>query len=363
MKTTKKKWLSLSVASGLIVTGLLVPYSSAYAAEAVVPISANVVKTDLVSSIELKSNSKWLVSNIKVPVLQGLQDKKFEAQLNDTIKSIAEKDLAYWEAEADKDAVSMKENGFEMRPYELWIVNELKSGGSPDGFVSLKVITQAHTGGTGMPRVDTYTFMNTAEATNVTLQSLFGDSYKETINAAVKAEIAKTPDRYMPDAFEGITDEQTFYVENGDAVIVFPKYSIAPGVAGTPEFRIPIPAKSTDDSNTPTAPSVSFQLDKSQYYTDPNGVTMVPLRHVAEKIGFTIQWNGDTMTAELNKGANWTSVTIGKDAYFFARMAPQPLGAAPVIVDSLTYVPLKFVTDILKAEVNQEADGITIVHS
>ena len=39
--------------------------------------------------------------------------------------------------------------------------------------------------------------------------------------------------------FEGITENQKFYVnENGNVVIVFDKYEIAPGYMGMPEFEI-----------------------------------------------------------------------------------------------------------------------------
>lgn len=366
MKKMKKTWLSLSVAGSVMITGYALPPVAVQAADAVaVPISAkaeNAVQTDFVTSTELSSKSEWLKTNVKVPVLQGLKDKKYQEQLNTIIKSHAEKDIANWEKEADEAAADMKKNGFEMRPYELTILYELKSDGSgkPDGIVSLHVITSAQTGGTGMPRVDTYTIRNDVEATRVTLDELFGDKYKETIDAFIKAEIAKDPESYFPEEFKGISAEQTFYVENGEAVIVFPKYAIAPGVAGNPEFRLPIPGAAVEKGSESEQAKESFTLYRNQFFADAKGNTMIPLRLVAERIGFEITWNPDTMTAELKKGANWTTVTIGKDAYFFARMAPAPLGAAPVLVESSTYVPLKFVTDILKAEVKEESGSIAI---
>ncbi len=54
--------------------------------------------------------------------------------------------------------------------------------------------------------------------------------------------------------------------------------------------------------------------------------------------------------------------SIGKDSYFFGRMAPGSLGAKPELVKSQTYVPLNFISEILKAHVSVEGNIIKIVN-
>lgn len=88
-----------------------------------------------------------------------------------------------------------------------------------------------------MPRVDTYNVLNREEAQRVTLQDVLGDTYKETVDAGVRAAMDEHPENYFKDEFKGIRESQGFYVEKGEAVVVFPKYAIAPGVMGSPEFR------------------------------------------------------------------------------------------------------------------------------
>lgn len=78
-----------------------------------------------------------------------------------------------------------------------------------------------------------------------------------------------------------------------------------------------------------------------------DGKVMVPLRAVAEAIGFEVTWNNETKMVEMVKGAQWTSIKIGENSYFRNRMAPWPLSAAPVIVQDRTFVPVEFVTEIL----------------
>ena len=75
----------------------------------------------------------------------------------------------------------------------------------------------------GDPRVDTYNFTNEAEAQRVTLEDLFGKDYKSIVDQAVKTAIAADQDHYFAneDGFQGINAEQSFYVADGKAYIVF----------------------------------------------------------------------------------------------------------------------------------------------
>lgn len=89
-----------------------------------------------------------------------------------------------------------------------------------------------------------------------------------------------------------------------------------------------------------------------------NGIAMFPLRQVAETLGYTVEWNGEDESITLTKGAQYIRMAIGKDEYSFGRMAPAPLGSAPVLVnDCTTYVPLNFVTDIIGGYYRVNEDG------
>lgn len=79
-----------------------------------------------------------------------------------------------------------------------------------------------------------------------------------------------------------------------------------------------------------------------------DGVTMVPLRLVAEALGFSVTWNPETEAIDLSKGNQFTSVTIGENAYFRNRMAKSPLSAAPVATEGRTLVPVEFFNVILQ---------------
>lgn len=365
MKKNPFNMLKLSVVGCAMlvgVSGAVLPFTGMASAETVtvVPILSPAAPESIspvqMKEVELTSKTQDLKTNIKVPQLSGMLDTKYQEQTNDIILSHANKDLANWEKEAAEAATDAKTNGFTYRPYELTIQYVLKSDGSsnPAGVVSLEVTTYAATGGTGMPRVDTYNVLNGAQGQRITLQDLLGDNFKEYVNAGIQAKINEKPENYFKDEFKGISEEQSFYVEKGEVVIVFPKYAIAPGSTGTPEFRFKLPEK-LNITAKPVAPmpveKMKLDLVASDSLTNAEGVSLVPLRKVAEGLGYEVKWNQETYAAELKKGAGWTSVSVGQDSYFFAKMAPVTLGTAPVILNDTLYVPLKFVTDILRADV------------
>lgn len=304
----------------------------------------------------LTTASQNLQADIKVPQLSDMLDTKYQEEVNALILSHARRDLIQWEIEADEWAAEAKADGLPFRPYLLVITSSLKSDGTgnPAGVVSLVVTTYGSRGNTGMPRVDTYNILNSARAQRVTLADLLGDSYQETINAGVTAEIQKNPQIYFPDDFKGIDNEQAFYVEKGEAVVVFQKYSIAPGSTGTPEFRF----KLADNLTVKPSSTTGLDLQPDDTFTSETGIMMVPLRRVAEAMGYEVKWHQEASSVEVNKGAQWTSVAIGRDLYYLGKMAPVSLGAAPVIKNDTCYVPVNFVAEILRADIVFNDGGI-----
>lgn len=114
----------------------------------------------------------------------------------------------------------------------------------------------------------------------------------------------------------------------------------------------------TRPSAEPTSAEINGAVVKGVNVKEVNGVKMIPLRMVGEALGYRVDWNGENMSIELTKGAQYIKMAIDKDSYAFSRRAGEPLGAAPTLVDdSVTYVPLAFVTKIVGGYYNIEADG------
>ncbi|WP_373325844.1 copper amine oxidase N-terminal domain-containing protein [Sporomusa paucivorans] len=79
---------------------------------------------------------------------------------------------------------------------------------------------------------------------------------------------------------------------------------------------------------------------------------MLPLRVIAESLGYTVVWNGEARTVELQNGmGTMSTVTIGSNNYGRLKMAVQ-LDTAPEIVNGTTLVPVEFFTDVLNLTVD-----------
>lgn len=123
-------------------------------------------------------------------------------------------------------------------------------------------------------------------------------------------------------------------------------------LAGTlclPAMAAPL---ATDSANNSNAAS-SYTLQVNAASTDIDVCVMVPLRALAEELGFTVTWNGSTI--RVDTGDVHTDVTIGVDRYVITTSnealvgmsAPFSLGYAPYATNGVTYVPLSLFDALL----------------
>jgi len=78
--------------------------------------------------------------------------------------------------------------------------------------------------------------------------------------------------------------------------------------------------------------------------TEDGGVVMVPLRVVADALGYDVSWNGYLRSIQLGVGIH---LWIDSIEVHYGRMAPIEISTAPIIVDNMTFVPLDFFRDVL----------------
>lgn len=189
----------------------------------------------------MNSKTAEYEAKITIPVISGLTDKAFEAQLNAQLHKYAQDALKNTQAMSKQDAIDSKKDGWELRPHALDISCEVQTTGK---LVSFSIQTYQYTGGAhGGADVTYYNIANTDKAKNLSLSDLFqpGFDYKYVLTNVIKqqmqAEAAKNGD--MPYWFESISDDQSFSFEKGNLVIHFGQYEIAPYAAGMPEFTIP----------------------------------------------------------------------------------------------------------------------------
>lgn len=86
-----------------------------------------------------------------------------------------------------------------------------------------------------------------------------------------------------------------------------------------------------------------------------NSRTLVPIRFITESLGGSVAWNGESKEVTLLLDGKEIKMTIGKTL--------EKYGVAPVIMDSRTYVPVRFVADALGAQTswNEAEKTVTLV--
>ena len=94
------------------------------------------------------------------------------------------------------------------------------------------------------------------------------------------------------------------------------------------------------------------------YYS--NGVVMVPLRTIAEALGFDVNWDKEVEGVRLGAAIN---LFIGKDYYTVGRMAPIELGAAPELTDGTTFVPFTFFREVVSGYDIEVFEGKVVIET
>jgi hypothetical protein len=213
-----------------------------------VPISAdlkqNTVMKAYIFNRTLDEENQYVKVAGKLPIILGMKDWKYQMQLNTALTRQAMKDKQTVEEESKKMAEAAKEYGWTVRPADLIIKYEVKNN---NDILSFVVNTYMYTGGAnGQTRVDTYN-VDLREVKNINLSDLFksGTDYKTVINNEISAQIesrTKYGDAFFKGemGFKSISDNQNYYIQEDNLVILFQKYAIAPGAMGTPDFRIPL---------------------------------------------------------------------------------------------------------------------------
>jgi endonuclease YncB( thermonuclease family) len=81
-----------------------------------------------------------------------------------------------------------------------------------------------------------------------------------------------------------------------------------------------------------------------------NGSTMVPMRAIFEKLGATVKWDDKTNSVTASKEGMTIKLTIGKKEAL-KNGEVFNVSVAPEIINNTTYVPLRFVSEALDADV------------
>ena len=221
----KKVYKSIIIILILMTNWCIYPHSM------LISIEDNYVnKTNIVDKI-IKEKTNFINIDVEIPQIVGLSNENKENEINNEILNWTNN----WIKETKDTSESLKPT----IPYELMARYTITNN---EEILSFYIDYYQFSGGAhGITSRNTYN-IDTKTGNKLMLKDLFaeGYDYKTYINNEISKEINKHPDYYFTgkEGFNGIKENQSFYIRNNKIIIHFPYYEIAPYVTGMPEFEI-----------------------------------------------------------------------------------------------------------------------------
>ena len=183
-----------------------------------------------------KSKNNYLDINVVVPQINGISNKKQEDIVNDKVIKWTENWINEVKQIADE---YFKDKPSPLMPYQLYARYKVTNNSD---IISFYIDYYQFSGGAhGITNRIAYN-IEKSSGNEMQLKDIFKDNYnyKDIINKEISRQISKDPDRYFTgkDGFNGIGDNQNFYIKNNKVVIYFGLYEIAPYASGISEFII-----------------------------------------------------------------------------------------------------------------------------
>lgn len=193
----------------------------------------NFVENPILVDKPIKEKTSYINIDVEIPQIVGLANKDREKDINNKILDKTN----LW----IKDVKDTSENLKPTIPYEVFVRYSLTNDKE---VLSFYIDYYQFSGGAhGITIRDTYN-IKISSGENLQLKDLFNEGYDYTsyINEEIRKEVNKYPENYFPgkEGFNGIKENQQFYINDGKLIIHFPYYEIAPYASGMPEFTIEI---------------------------------------------------------------------------------------------------------------------------
>lgn len=207
-----------------------------------IPVIGNLVKIVNFSNYQIKDNG--YEASIKVPKIEGLDNKELEYKLNKEFEENGKK-LYNQYLEEVKGLKESNESGH--KSAESWY--EVKTDN--DNILSLVIYEYEAEGSSNTTR--RFYNIDKKNQTVLTLEGMFkNDDYINVISENIKQQMAEQMKKdknkiyWLNDKearngnFKSIKKDQGFYInKSGELVICFDKYEVGPGAMGLVEFTIP----------------------------------------------------------------------------------------------------------------------------
>lgn len=190
----------------------------------------------------VSSNSNTLREDLKIPQLKNGINLNILKNINNDLMKLPLEITKTQTKEAKENYDYSIKNNIPFRPFE--VVSDYKVNLLKGNYLSITEDIYTYSGGAHGITLRIPFNYDTSTGKKLKLRDIFpvGYNYKTPINNFIEKEIINPKENqyYFENAFKGINENTNFYLEEGNLVIYFPLYEIAPYAMGIPEFRIPL---------------------------------------------------------------------------------------------------------------------------
>ncbi len=125
----------------------------------------------------------------------------------------------------------------------------------------------------------------------------------------------------------------------------------------TPEESISVYYGDDDEHIYPDRRSFVILMINGDIISDAalnkDGRALVPVRVISEKLGANVEWNPDERSIYINQGGNDIKMFVGSNVLYL-NGEEIDIDVPPQIINSITYVPLRFIGETFGANVGYE---------
>lgn len=194
---------------------------------------------DIVSIPVRKIEKDIYQIDAEIPILMELNHKNIQEKYNNLFRDNIMTFIEYTIEMAEQSQQDFAEAEFPRREFEAKVDFEVKNSSQ---ILSIKFDYYQYTGGAhGNPYSLTHNIdLATGEDLKLVEFLELKNIKLSEVEEFIKTEIKKEPDIYFQDdyGFQSLDEDQCYYLEDGELVVYFQPYAVAPYSTGMPEFRI-----------------------------------------------------------------------------------------------------------------------------
>lgn len=301
----------------------------------VVLAETDVIIDDVITDKVLNETKNKIEITGNLPGINIAEDPNLQKEVNDYLDNIFTNSISN----------AQRSNSSELKIDYVYAVE--------DGIYSI-AITSTTNNGITRERINSVNF-DVAFGKVLSINDMLGYNGVDLANKYLEQEVIKNPENFKT-SFPEIDNTTDFFLSEGKLYLLFDQNRISNKMISV-----------KDNLYLKIDNVIDVVLNKNEYKTQEDfGLKLVPIRLVAEELGYQVTWNDETRSVITEKDEFLTTITIGKNSYDNGMKSrslnsTRELESPPKFIDGVVYVPISFFGSILEETYYITSNGKIII--